>query len=377
MPGGGYLWGSRARLPVCKARVAHRASIANKMQKPETGINICQVNPLVSRLLLPALVAMTVLPLAACGASSASPGTGRLTVVTTVAPITSIAASIIGDRADIVGVVPEGTNSHTFDPPPQIAATLERADVVFVNGLRLEEPTLLLAEANAAPGSEIVSLGEKVLPEADYIYDFSFPKQDGKPNPHLWTDPLYAIKYADVITEVMTRRDPANAAYYTANHAKFVARATALSDALRKDQLTVPGGRLNLLTYHDAYAYFAKDYGWNVIGAVQPSNFEDPQPKEIARLVDQIKAQQVPVIFGSEVFPSKVLEQIAAETGARYEATLRDDDLPGSPGDRDHSWLGLMRYDYRTMITALGGTAPTLDALDTSDVSPDKADYPQ
>ena len=68
---------------------------------------------------------------------------------------------------------------------------------------------------------------------------------------------------------------------------------------------------------------------------------------------------------------------IAAETGARYEATLRDDDLPGSPGDRDHSWLGLMRYDYRTMITALGGTAPTLDALDTSDVSPDKADYPQ
>ena len=138
----------------------------------------------------------------------------------------------------------------------------------------------------------------------------------------------------------------------------------------------MPAGGLELLTYHDAYAYFAKTYGWKVIGAVQPSNFEDPQPKEIARLVDQIKAEQVPVIFGSEVFPSKVLEQIAAETGARYEDTLRDDDLPGAPGDADHSWLGLMRYDYRTMIAGLGGTTTNLDALDTSTSHPTRRTTP-
>ena len=320
---------------------------------------------------------------AACGSSDDTPAAAsssapaRLTVVSTVAPITSIAANVIGDRADISGVVPEGTNSHTFEPPPQIAKVLERADVVFVNGLKLEEPTFELAEANAKQGSEILKIGEKVLPESDYIYDFSFPEKDGKPNPHLWTDPLYAARYADQIKDVMVRRDPANAAYYTANHKKFVAKATALSDALKTDQATIPGGKKELLTYHDAYAYFAKDYGWNVIGAVQPSNFEDPQPKEIARLVDQIKQQQVPVIFGSEVFPSKVLEQIAKETGARYEDTLRDDDLPGEPGEAAHSWLGLMRYDYVTMIKGLGGTTKTLDALDTSDVAPDKADYPQ
>jgi ABC-type Zn uptake system ZnuABC Zn-binding protein ZnuA len=334
------------------------------------------------RSLIPALAVGASLLLGACGSSASSSSSstnaaGRLTVVTTVAPITSIAANVIGDRADIVGVVPEGTNSHTFDPPPQIAATMERADVVIVNGLKLEEPTFELAQANPAPGSEIVKIGEEVLPESDYIYDFSFPKEDGKPNPHLWTDPLYAIKYADVIKDVMVRRDPTNAAYYTANHAAFVAKATALSDALKKDQATIPNGGKNLLTYHDAYAYFARDYGWNVVGAVQPSNFEDPQPKEIARLVEQIKAQRVPVIFGSEVFPSKVLEQIAAETGARYEDTLRDDDLPGAPGEPEHSWLGLMRYDYRTMISALGGTTTALDALDTTDVAPDKADYPQ
>ncbi len=334
-----------------------------------------------SRSLLAAVLLLP-LTLAACGSSSdagagGASGSARLSVVSTVAPITSIAANVIGDRADITGVVPEGTNSHTFEPPPQIAKTLERADVVFVNGLQLEEPTFELAEANAKDGSQILKIGDSALPESEYIYDFSFPKADGKPNPHLWTDPLYAIKYADQIKDVMVRRDPANAAAYTENHAAFVAKATALSDALKADQATIPNGKKQLLTYHDAYAYFAKDYGWDVIGAVQPSNFEDPQPKEIARLVDQVKEQQVPVIFGSEVFPSKVLEQIAQETGARYEDTLRDDDLPGEPGDAEHSWLGLMRYDYRTMITGLGGTTEALDALDTSDVAPDRSDYPQ
>ena len=312
----------------------------------------------------------------ACGTSSAAATrTGRLTVVTTVAPITSIAANVIGDKADIVGVVPEGTNSHTFDPPPKIAKVMERADVVFANGLKLEDPTYELAKTTAPRSATIVQIGSKVLPESQYIYDFSFPKADGKPNPHLWTDPLLAIKYADVIAQTMAAKDPADAAYYRANAAKFTARATALSDALKKDQTTV--AKRELLTYHDAYAYFGRDYGWQIVGAVQPSNFEDPQPKEIARLIDQVRRDKVPVIFGSEVFPSKVLAQIAREAGARYEDTLRDDDLPGKPGDAEHSWLGLMRYDYRTMVAALGGRPTELDALDTSDVAPDKADYPQ
>ncbi len=317
---------------------------------------------------------------AGCGGDQAEPGgpsAGKLNVVTTVAPITSIVANIAGDRALITGVVPEGTNSHTFEPPPQVARVMEDADVVFVNGLQLEEPTFELAEQNAPEDAVIMKLGDEVLPESDYLYDFSFPKEDGKPNPHLWTDPTYAAKYADVIKDTLVQRDPDNADYYVANHKAFVGKATELSEALKADQATIPAGKKQLLTYHDAYAYFAKTYDWEVIGAVQPSNFEDPQPKEIARIIDQVRERDVPVIFGSEVFPSKVLEQIAAETGARYEDTLRDDDLPGKPGEDEHSWLGLMRYDYVTMIKGLGGTTTALTALDVSDVAPDSADYPQ
>ncbi|MGB3828408.1 MAG: metal ABC transporter substrate-binding protein [Ornithinimicrobium sp.] len=330
-----------------------------------------------------ALAIGALLALSACSDSSAAPastnadGQETLQVVTTVAPITSIVASIGGDRADITGLVPEGTNSHTFDPPPSAAAVLSEADVVFINGLKLEEPTKDLAEANMDDDATLVEIGTQVLPEEDYIYDFSFPEEDGKPNPHLWTDPTYAIAYAGVIRDTLSEADPAGADVYESNYADFEAMATTLSQALKTDQDTIPEGNKELLTYHDAYAYFAKTYGWTVIGAIQPQNFEDPTPREVAALIDQVKAEQVPVIFGSEVFPSDVLEEVGAATGARYEDTLRDDDLPGEPGDPEHSWAGLMRYDYVTMINGLGGTATTLAGLDLSPAVPDNADYPQ
>ena len=330
-----------------------------------------------------AVLLAAILTLSGCGGDATS-GTGTdagstagLRVVTTVAPITSIVASIASDRATIDGLVPEGTNSHTFDPPPSAAQLLSDADIVFVNGLRLEDPTKELAEANMAENATLVEIGTQVLPESEYIYDFSFPEEEGKPNPHLWTDPTWAIKYATVIRDTLIEVDPDGEEVYRANYDAFEAQATELSDALRTDQKTIPDGQRELLTYHDAYAYLAETYGWTVIGAIQPENFEDPTPREVAALIDQIETEDVPVIFGSEVFPSDVLEEVGNATGVRYEDTLRDDDLPGAPGDPEHSWMGLMRYDYVTMINGLGGEATELAALDTAPAVPDEARYPQ
>ena len=140
---------------------------------------------------------------------------------------------------------------------------------------------------------------------------------------------------------------------------------------------TLPADARKLVTYHDAYAYFARTYGWKVVGAIQPSSFEEPTPKEIADLIDQVKSENVKAVFGSEVFPSPVLEQIGNEAGVTYVDELRDDDLLGEPGDPEHSWMGLMRFDYVTMIEALGGDASALKALDVSNISDDKASYPQ
>jgi ABC-type Zn uptake system ZnuABC Zn-binding protein ZnuA len=301
----------------------------------------------------------------------------KLLIVTTVAPITSILANIVGDRAEVRGVTPEGTNSHTFEPSPSVAELFTKADVVFANGLSLEDPTRELADSNLNSSATMCELGTATLPVTQYIYDFSFPEEGGKPNPHLWTDPPKVKAYAELATKVLARKDRANAATYEANYASFSARVGALDSAFRSASATVPEAHRQLLTYHDAYAYFAKDHGWKIIGAIQPSSFDEPTPKDVAKLIGQIKAVGVPAIFGSEVFPSPVLAQIGKEAGVTYVDVLRDDDLPGRPGDREHSWLGLMRFDYVTIVEALGGDATALRNLDTGDVVPDMAMYPQ
>ena len=316
---------------------------------------------------------------AGCGRSPAASGAagGKVRVATTVAPITSIVAAVGGDRVDITGVVPEGTNSHTFEPKPSVAELLATVDVVFVNGLGLEDPTTDLARADKKGGAEIVELGTKAIRPGDYIFDSSFPMSGGKPNPHLWTDPKYADSYARTVRDTLVRRDVRNAAYYQANYETFSATVAQLDRAMRQAFATIPDGRRTLLTYHDAYAYFAADYGWRVVGAIQVSDFEDPTPRELAGLIDQVRAEGVPAIFGSEVFPSPVLEQIARETGAAYVADLRDDDLPGRPGRSGHSWLGLVRFDSITMTKALGGDASALEAVALDTGVPDTAAYPQ
>jgi ABC-type Zn uptake system ZnuABC Zn-binding protein ZnuA len=282
-----------------------------------------------------------------------------------------------GTPTTIEGIVPEGTNSHTYEPPPSVAAVLSDADVVFINGLVLEEPTRELASANKKDDGVICELGNAVLPESDYIYDFSFPREGGKPNPHLWTNPLMAKAYAELVRDVLSAADPNHRSVYESNFVAFAEKIDELDAALRTATSTLEADARQLLTYHDAYAYFAKEYGWKVIGAIQPSSFDEPTPKEIADLIDQVKEAGVKAIFGSEVFPSTVLEQIGNETGVRYVDVLRDDDLVGEPGDPEHSWMGLMRFDYVTMIEALGGDASALRALDVSDVGPDSAVYPQ
>jgi ABC-type Zn uptake system ZnuABC Zn-binding protein ZnuA len=310
------------------------------------------------------------------GPSSATDG-GPLRIVTTVAPLTSIVANVAGDRAVVSGLVPEGTNSHTFEPPPSAARLLAQADVIFLNGLKLEDPTKELAEESKADDAELVMLGDLTITPDAYLYDFSFPRSGGKPNPHLWTNPPMAREYARIVADTLSRRDPGNREAYESNFARFAAKVDELDRAMVAATATLPPAGRKLLTYHDAYAYFAKHYGWTVIGAIQPSTFDEPTPREVADLIAQVRREQVPAIFGSEVFPSPVLAQIGRETGVRYVDVLRDDDLPGAPGEPQHSWLGLMRFNFVTMVQSLGGDPSAVEAVGLDTVLPNRADYPQ
>lgn len=313
---------------------------------------------------------------AGCGGDD---GGGKLRVVTTVSPITSIVENIGGDRIALEGVVPEGVNSHVFEPQPSLARVLADADLIIANGLFLEEPTLELAAANKRDDTPVLLLGDRAIGRERWQFDFSFPESGGHPNPHLWPDPALGLRYAELTQQQLAALDPDNAGYYGENLELFRQRINAMDAAIREAVASVPPENRRLITYHDSWAYFAVAYGLEVIGAVQPSDFAEPSAREVADIIDQVRELGLPVVFGAAEFSSDVLETIADETDAVFIDELADDDLPGGPGDAEHSYLGLMRQNMRIMIPALGGDASPLDSVDVSPVFDGVSDavYPQ
>jgi ABC-type Zn uptake system ZnuABC Zn-binding protein ZnuA len=320
--------------------------------------------------------------LAACGtATSATPAptnappasnseaasADKIDVVTTVAPLTNIVRNVGGNRISLHGIIPDGTDSHTFEPAPSDAQVLADADLILVNGLHLETPTEKMADANKKPGIEIVRLGDNTLAQNDWIFDFSFPKDKGDPNPHLWMNVQYAMRYAEIARDALSKADSANTDYYAKNADIYLAKLKQLDEGIAKSVQTIPESQRKLVTYHDSCAYFARRYGMTVIGAIQPSDFAEPSAQEVANMIDQLKQEQVPALFGSEVFPSKVLDQIGKEAGVKYVDTLRDDDPPGKAGDPNHTYIGMMLSDMQAIIPALGGNIDALNGIDPAD----------
>lgn len=295
-------------------------------------------------------------------------------VVTTVAPITNIVSNIAGDRVQVQGIVPEGTDSHTFEPRPSDAGLISKADLILVNGLELEAPTLKLAKSSKPEDAEIYELGSNTVTKEQWVFDASFPKVGGKPNPHLWVNTKYAEAYAKLAAQQLTELDPAGADYYATNLKNYRQRLEELDKVTRAVVASIPPQNRQLLTYHDSWAYWAKDYGFDVIGAIQPADFNEPSAQDVATLIDQIRETKVPAIFGSEVFPSKVEEQIAREAKVKT-ANTSDDDLPGEGSanamentNPQHTYIGMMAENMRILAENLGGNPDLVNSFNTANV---------
>jgi manganese/iron transport system substrate-binding protein len=293
----------------------------------------------------------------------------KLSVVTTVAPLTNIVLNVGGDRIDLHGLIPEGTDSHTFEPAPSDVKYIARGDLFLMNGLHLETPSERLILANKKKSAKLVKLGDQAVTRKEWIFDFSFPESNGNPNPHLWLDVSHAMKYAELTRDVLISADPSNRDYYRQTAEAYLKRLKELDQAIRATISTIPPKNRKLLTYHDSWAYFCARYDCKVIGAVQPSSFSNPSPQEMARLIDQLRAEKVPAVFGSEVFQSKILDQIGREAGVKYVSTLRDDDLPGEPDAPNHTYIGMMLENVETLAKSLGGNADLLKGIDPSNLT--------
>lgn len=291
----------------------------------------------------------------------------KLNVVTTVAPITNIVRNVGAGYISVTGIVPDGTDSHTFEPVPSDVRILAEADIIIVNGLSLELPTVKLAEKVKKAETPVIQLGNRTLREEDWRYDFSFPREHGHPNPHLWPNIALAMRYAEIIRDSLITLDSRNKEGYIANTTAYLDKLQKLDDAIFDCVKSIPEKNRKLVTYHDSFAYFAPRYGMKVIAAIQPASFSEPGPQDVIRIIKQIEAEKVPAVFGSEVFPSKAAEQIARETGARFIDQLSDDELPALP---HHSFIGMMVNNMAIMTEALGGNPGCVADIDTRDITP-------
>jgi manganese/iron transport system substrate-binding protein len=293
---------------------------------------------------------------------------GRLKVITSVSPITNIVKNIGGDRIDLVGIIPEGSDSHTFELVASDVVKMNDADLVIIDGLNLEGGMEKVANEAKNKNSKIqlLKLGDNTITKGKWKFDFSFPKEKGDPNPHLWLNVAYAMKFANLTRDKLIEIDQTNADYYTSNTNRYITLLKNLDNGIMQAVQTVPPQNRKLLTYHDSWAYFAPRYGMVVIGAVQPSDFGEPSPQDIAKLIDQIKSEKVPAIFASEVYPTKVVAQIGKEGNVTYVETLSDDALPGQPSDPIHTYVGMMLENMKNMLVPLGGNVNSLQGIDPS-----------
>lgn len=315
-----------------------------------------------------ATIAVVALIATGCGGADDAPPQGALSVVVSDPPLADLVARVAGSGVAVTSVVPMGADGHTYEPRPEDARKLAKADVYIENGLNLNNVVSSFARSSYPNGTPHYALAD-VIPPAEVLATDTAAQVAAHGhahnfNAHFWPDPVYATAYVNRIAQIMARVDPAGAAGYQERAAALVGQLQSLDAAFAAAIATIPEANRKMVVYHDSWSYFGRRYGLPVIGAIQPTDFSEPSAAELRRTIDEVRAARVPAFFGSEVFPSDVLKAIEEESGAKYVADLSDDALPGKPGAPEHSYAGMMVANVRAIVTALGGNASGLDTVD-------------
>ncbi len=297
-----------------------------------------------------ALALATGLLAGACSPGAAGSATpvaagGAIDVATTTTIFADMVRQIGGDRVRATSLVPKGGDVHTFEPRPSDVQTVAAARLLVMNGLGLDDWLEKTITSASVPGTPVLKLG---LGLTDVIL---LPGEDpGTQNPHLWMDLTYGQRYVDEIAAGLERVDPTNATDYAAGAAAYKARLAKLDAFVRQEIATIPVAERRLVTFHDAFPYYARGYGITIVGTAVVAPGQDPTAADTARLIDAIKASGVKAIFSENQFPTKLVDQIAAETGAKVVAGLYDDSVGDPPVD---SYEAVITWDTDQLVAAL------------------------
>jgi ABC-type Zn uptake system ZnuABC Zn-binding protein ZnuA len=292
-------------------------------------------------------VLIAVSTLVACSRAGGAPSAsgGPLVVVTTTTVFADIIANVGGDLVQVSSLVPSNGDVHTFSPRPADVRAVATAKLLIMNGLGLDDWLQKTIQNASAVGTPLVKLGVD-LPGVTLLPG----EEAGTQNPHLWMDVRYAELYVDRITTALAAVDPTHAGDYMQRATTYRGQLDALDTWVRAQVGTVPADARKLVTFHDAFPYFAREYGITIVGVAVEAPGQDPSAGYTAQLIQAIRAAGVRVIFSESQFPTRLVDQLAAETGTKVVADLYDDALGDPPVT---SYEAVIRWDVDALVNAL------------------------
>jgi len=296
-----------------------------------------------------AILAPAVFGLAAC-AAWAGPGDPRpLRVVTLSTVLAEIAREVGRGGAGVVNLVEPGVDPHTFNPSPAEIRTLIDADVVLASGLKLEGYLDRLV-ASVGPRGRVVAVGD-ALPVV-----LSIPQAGtgGEKDPHWWHSIGNMLVAADLVRAELTRARPASADLFARNAQAYRGRLAALRDWVSAEVATLPPARRQLVTSHDAFGYFAHDYGFEIHSINGLSTESEADAKHLARLIDLIRRERIRAVFAESSANPRLVANLVEETGVRLGATLYADGL-GPAGSGAATYEAMYRHNVLAIVGALSG----------------------
>jgi ABC-type Zn uptake system ZnuABC Zn-binding protein ZnuA len=299
------------------------------------------------------------LALSGCAAASGSPAPadGRIRVVASTAVLADLASHAGGDRVVADSLVPAGADPHTFSPRPSTLRKVADADVIVMNGLGLDEWIRPLVAEAKKPSAILVELA----PSQEGVTYLAGAPEDGSSsvatavpggpvNPHLWLDAAYAEKYVTRIAEALAAVRPADAAAIAATSEAYRATLRDLDASIRTRLAAIPAANRRVVSFHDAFPYYAAAYGLDVVGVVVAAPGQEPSAGEVAALVDAIRSTGTRAILAEAQFNPRVADRISEETGATIVSDLYTDTLGPAPAD---SYMGIMTWDTDRIVEAL------------------------
>jgi manganese/zinc/iron transport system substrate-binding protein len=302
-----------------------------------------------------ALLAASIMVMAACGGSaeaSGSGGTEKLQIVTTTGQIGDIARHVGGEFVDVTALMGPGVDPHLYVASEGDVDRLVKADVILYNGLFLEaqmaDVLRQIGERKPAiPVAERID-PSRLLPWANYADEY---------DPHVWFDVTLWMKAVEAVRDALSDADPDHAATYKANAESYLQELTQLAAYVKQQAATVPAEQRVLVTAHDAFHYFGRAYGFDVKGLQGISTASEAGTADVRELADFIAEHKIPAIFVETSVPVRNVEALQAAVRDRggdvaIGGQLYSDAL-GSPDGDAGTYVGMVRHNIDTIVKAL------------------------